>query len=96
MSVEGLRAAGIAADFQLECYEPGGCARCTGTGYRGRIGVYEVMPLSDEIRELALSRASGDEVKAVARAQGMESMREDGLEKVKQGITSIAEIARVT
>jgi type IV pilus assembly protein PilB len=96
MTVEALRAAGFAADFELECYEPVGCERCNGTGYRGRTGVYEVMPLSDEIRALALARSSADEVKAVARSQGMGSLREDGLEKVKHGLTSIAEIARVT
>ena len=96
LSVEALRAAGFAADFELECYEPAGCARCAGTGYRGRIGVYEVMPLSDEIRELALSKVGAEEIKATARAQGMQSLREDGVEKVKQGVTSIAEIARVT
>jgi type IV pilus assembly protein PilB len=96
MSVEALRAAGFAADFELECYGPVGCPRCGDTGYRGRIGVYEVLPLSDEIRELTLSRGSADDIKAIARAQGMQSLREDGLEKVKQGVTSIAEVARVT
>ena len=96
MGVEGLRAAGLAADFELECYEPAGCSRCNDTGYRGRVGIYEVMPLTDEIRELALKSALADDIKAVARAQGMKCLREDGVEKVKQGVTSIAEIARVT
>jgi type IV pilus assembly protein PilB len=96
MSVEALRAAGFAADFELECYEPVGCGRCGGTGYRGRIGVYEVMTMTDDVRACALSRASADEIKAVARREGMQFLREDGLEKVKQGVTSIAEVARVT
>jgi type IV pilus assembly protein PilB len=96
LSVEALRAAGFAADFELECYEPTGCTRCSGTGYRGRIGIYEVMPMTDEIRALALSKTGAEEIKAQARAQGMVCLREDGVEKVKQGVTSIAEIARVT
>jgi type IV pilus assembly protein PilB len=83
------------AEGGFDAYEPVGCMRCNGTGYRGRIGLYEVMVLSDEIRGLILRKASGDEIAAAAVAGGMRRLSEDGLEKVRQGITSIPEILRV-
>jgi type IV pilus assembly protein PilB len=79
----------------IDAYEPQGCVRCGGIGYRGRIGIYEVMPLSPELRSLILRKASGDEIAAAAVAAGMRRMREDGLEKVRQGITSVPEVLRV-
>jgi type IV pilus assembly protein PilB len=65
-------------------------------GYRGRLGLYEVMVMSDEIRALALERAPADQIATVAVREGMRRLREDGLDKVKSGLTSMAEIARVT
>ena len=91
-----LRANGFPATLDLEAYEPVGCRRCSGSGYRGRVGLYEVMEISPEIRDLALERRSADEIAQVAVRQGMRRMAEDGLDKVKQGRTSISEIARVT
>jgi type IV pilus assembly protein PilB len=76
-------------------FEPGGCIRCGNTGYRGRIGLYEVMPMSDELRTLVLERAGLDEIRAMALTQGMRTMRDDGIDKVKQGLTTLAEVARV-
>jgi type IV pilus assembly protein PilB len=73
-----------------------GCIRCAATGYHGRIGLYEVMPITNEIRALVLARASVDEIRATAVAQGMRTMRQDGIDKVKQGLTTLAEIARVS
>jgi type IV pilus assembly protein PilB len=96
LDAESLRASGFAADFDVEAYEPKGCARCGGTGYKGRLGIYEVMGLSDEIRELTIRRSSADEIGNVAIEQGMRPLRADGLEKVKQGLTSISEVSRVT
>jgi type IV pilus assembly protein PilB len=96
ISAEVLRGHGFAAQFDIEAYEPVGCNRCGGLGYRGRIGLFEVMPISDEIRALTLERASADQVAAVAVREGMRTLREDGLDKVKSGISSMAEIARVT
>jgi type IV pilus assembly protein PilB len=93
---EVLRDHGFAAQFDIEAYEPVGCNRCGGLGYRGRIGLYEVMMLSPEIRVLTLQRASADQIAAVAVREGMRRLREDGLDKVKSGITSMAEVARVT
>jgi type IV pilus assembly protein PilB len=77
-------------------HEPGGCVRCGQSGYKGRTGLYEVMAMSDEIRDLTVERAAADEIRKVAVAQGMRPLRVDGFEKVKNGITSIAEVARVT
>ncbi|HWW90483.1 MAG TPA: GspE/PulE family protein [Solirubrobacteraceae bacterium] len=79
-----------------EPYEPVGCSRCGGSGYRGRVGVYEVMTVTERIRALILARASVDEMVDVAVEQGMGRLRDDGLEKVRQGLTSIAEVERVT
>jgi type IV pilus assembly protein PilB len=92
---EVLRDNGYKALVDLEAYEPNGCRRCAGTGYRGRLGIYEVMTLSSEIRNLTLERRSADEIREVAVREGMRRLRDDGLEKVRQGLTSIAEIARV-
>ena len=76
-------------------YEPVGCVRCGGTGYRGRVGLYEVMEMSAELRTLVLRRAGIDELTQVAMAQGMHTMYQDGLLKVREGLTSIAEVSRV-
>jgi type IV pilus assembly protein PilB len=92
---EVLRENGYKALVDLEAYEPVGCRRCAGSGYRGRVGLYEVMSVSSEVRSLALERRPAEEMCEVAVRQGMRRLRDDGLEKVKQGRTSIAEIARV-
>jgi type IV pilus assembly protein PilB len=91
-----LRNHGFRAHFDIEAYEPVGCVRCGSMGYRGRTGLYEVMLMSEEIRELTLQRASADQIGAVAVREGMRRLREDGLDKVKAGLTSMSEIARVT
>jgi type IV pilus assembly protein PilB len=96
LTVSALHAAGFRADAEIEAYEPVGCSRCKGTGYKGRVGLYEVMPITDEIRTLAIERSSSDDIGRVAMQQGMALLRDDGLERVRQGITSIAEVARVT
>jgi type IV pilus assembly protein PilB len=90
-----LRENGYKALVDLEAYEPVGCRRCGGTGYRGRLGIYEVMTLSAETRRMTLERRSVDEIREVAVREGMRALRDDGLEKVRQGLTSIAELARV-
>jgi type IV pilus assembly protein PilB len=91
-----LRDHGFNAQFDIEAYEAVGCVRCNGMGYRGRVGLYEVMTMSDEIRALTLERAAAEQIAAIANQQGMGRLREDGLEKVKAGVTSMSEIARVT
>jgi type IV pilus assembly protein PilB len=91
-----LRANGIRSQFDMEAYAATGCPRCSHSGYKGRIGLYEVMTMTDEIRKLALARAPAPDIAEVAVRQGMRLLRDDGLEKVRLGMTSIAEITRVT
>ena len=69
--------------------------RCAETGYRGRVGIYEVMALSESIRALILRKAPTDEIATAAVAAGMRRLREDGLDKVRAGLTSVAEVLRV-
>ena len=78
-----------------ELFRPVGCSACANTGYRGRMGLYEVMPVSEEIERLTVERASSDQIRAVAIEQGMLTLRGDGLEKAIRGSTSLQEIARV-
>jgi type IV pilus assembly protein PilB len=92
---EVMRANGFNVGLDLEAYEPVGCARCGGSGYKGRIGLYEVMWVSDTIRSLAVAREPSETIAHAAVHEGMMRLREDGLEKVRRGLTSIAEIARV-
>jgi type IV pilus assembly protein PilB len=79
-----------------QAFEPVGCSRCGGSGYRGRLGVYEVMTVSEPIRALILERASVDVMVSVAVSEGMRRLRDDGIEKVREGLTSIAEVERMT
>src|SRR6266508_1233880 len=78
-----------------ELFRPVGCSACANTGYRGRMGLYEVMPVSEEIERLTVERASSDQIRTVAVEQGMLTLRNDGLEKAIRGLTSLEEIARV-
>jgi len=80
---------------KVTLYRPKGCSRCNNTGYKGRLGIYEVMVVSEAIRRLTVERKSADEISRVAQAEGMKNLREDGIDKVLQGLTSIEEIARV-
>jgi type IV pilus assembly protein PilB len=76
-------------------YQPVGCSVCSNTGYRGRIAIHEIMAVSEEIERLAVRRASSAEIKAVAMAEGMLTLRQDGWSKVTMGLTSVEEILRV-
>jgi type IV pilus assembly protein PilB len=90
-----LARSGFNASQDIEAFEAVGCPRCSGSGYRGRVGIYEIMPVSDEIRDLALHSASADRIMETARAQGMRTLREDAFEKVRQGVTGVDEVLRV-
>jgi type IV pilus assembly protein PilB len=79
-----------------EISDGGGCFECNNTGYRGRQGVYEVMPMSPRIRDLVLERAPASDIKETAIEEGMLTLRRDGLEKLKRGITSVEEILKET
>ncbi|MGQ9570015.1 MAG: GspE/PulE family protein, partial [Thermodesulfovibrionales bacterium] len=80
----------------IKCFKGKGCNACNGSGYKGRIALYEVMPVNSEIRELVLEGASADEIKNVAVRQGMKTLRISGLTKIKEGITSVEEVLRIT
>jgi type IV pilus assembly protein PilB len=73
-----------------------GCVECNNTGYRGRQGVYEVMPLTSRLRDLILERASANEIKKTAIAEGMLTLRRDALEKLKRGLTTVEEVLKET
>jgi len=88
--------AGAQKGLDVQVYEPGGCPRCRDTGYRGRIGLFEVMTVTEEIRSLIVARAPAGEIKRMAVSQGMRTLVEDGLAKVRAGETTLSEIARVT
>jgi general secretion pathway protein E len=75
---------------------PTGCDRCGGTGYSGRTGVYELLPITEEIRRLAIRNADAGQIKHAAMEQGMRTLRDDGAHKVLAGMTSIEEVMRVT
>jgi type IV pilus assembly protein PilB len=76
-------------------YHAVGCPNCSKTGYKGRIGLYEVMLMSEEIERMTAERASSDAIRNVAVEQGMKSLRDDGLEKARLGMTSVEEVLRV-
>jgi type IV pilus assembly protein PilB len=80
----------------ITCYKGNGCEACSGTGYKGRIAIYEVMALSPELRDMVLSGGSATEIKRGAIQQGMQTLRKSGLEKLQEGITTIEEVVRVT
>ena len=80
----------------IKCYKGKGCDTCNNTGYKGRMAIYEVMPVGDEMRELILEGASALEVKKTAMKLGMKTLRMSGLTKIKEGITSVEEVLRVT
>jgi len=82
-------------DEITELYRPTGCSACAKTGFRGRLGIYEVMRISEEIERMTVERAASEDVKKAALADGMILLREDGLEKARMGITSIQEVLRV-
>jgi type IV pilus assembly protein PilB len=77
-------------------YKGKGCAICSGTGYKGRLGVYEVMPMKEELKELILARASASEIKKEAIRLGMKTLRQSGIHKIRAGITTIEEVLRST
>ena len=81
---------------KLKTYKGKGCPSCNDTGYKGRIGLYEVMDVTDEIRELILIGASALELRKKSIEDGMISLRESGLQKIRNGITTIEEVLRET
>jgi type IV pilus assembly protein PilB len=93
---QALADAGLRVGAEVEAYEPVGCGRCNQSGYRGRVGIYSVMKMSEAIREMATAQLPENEIASVARSEGMLTLREDGLVKVRGGKTSLEEVLRVT
>lgn len=80
----------------VKCYTGKGCPACNNLGYKGRVALYEIMPIKEEIRELILEGASTSEIKKTAISLGTKSLRMSGLSKIEEGVTSVEEILKVT
>jgi type IV pilus assembly protein PilB len=80
----------------LTCYKGAGCSRCSNTGYKGRIALYEVLRVGDEVREQILQGASAGEIKKEAIQLGMKTLRQAALQKLREGVTSVEEILKTT
>jgi type IV pilus assembly protein PilB len=94
--VEALARLGIvSSNNDVTFYRGRGCESCRHTGYSGRIGIYELMMINNEIRDLIVKRVPLSELRAAARAAGMKTLKEDGIAKVTEGITTIEEVMRV-
>jgi len=96
--VQALIDAGVPPEDAPEyvCFKGAGCPKCNNTGYRGRVGFYQVLPMLEEIRELILNGANTAEIKRESMRLGIRTMRQSGLTKVQEGITSFEEVLRVT
>ncbi|MTI81191.1 MAG: type II secretion system protein GspE [Firmicutes bacterium] len=82
-------------ETSVTVYRPKGCIRCSNTGYKGRVGIYELLKVSEKIQKMILEKRSSKEIRTVAVEEGMTTLLHDGLNKVKQGITSLEEVMRV-
>ena len=83
-------------DGSWTLYGPGGCERCKGSGYKGRVGIYQVMPISEAMQRLIMSGANALDLTVQAKTEGVKDLRESGLLKVKQGVTSLDEVLSTT
>jgi type II secretory ATPase GspE/PulE/Tfp pilus assembly ATPase PilB-like protein len=77
-------------------FEGQGCERCSKTGFVGRLGIYELMMINDDIRKLTVAKSDSNKIRQKALESGMRSLRDDGWIKVRQGVTTISEVLRVT
>ena len=91
-----LAVAGFGSIGDIEAYEAVGCSRCGNTGFRGRVGLYSVMRMTERIKDMTVSLAPQTEIGSLARQEGMLTLREAGLAKVRAGLTSLDEVVRVT
>jgi type IV pilus assembly protein PilB len=97
--VEALLGAGFTEDEldgSWQPYGPVGCERCKGSGYKGRVGIYQVMPISDEIAHIIMTNGNSIDIAQQAKRDGVKDLRQSGLLKVKQGVTSLAEVLACT
>ena len=93
---ELLRQIGFAGEGELSVYQGKGCKECALTGYHGRVGIFELMLMDEEIRRLTISNADASRLRKAAVKGGMETLRQNGFEKIKNGVTTISEVLRVT
>jgi type IV pilus assembly protein PilB len=96
---EALLAAGFTEedlDGSWQPFGPAGCNECRNTGYKGRLGIYEVMPISDEMRQIIMRNGTSIDIAEQAQKEGVRTLRQSGLLKVKQGVTSLEEVEAVT
>jgi type II secretory ATPase GspE/PulE/Tfp pilus assembly ATPase PilB-like protein len=91
-----LEAIGVDPNGDYKLFRGTGCEDCHHTGYRGRFGIYELFPITEEVRSLVLRRASTPEIRRAAIEGGMVTLREDGWLKARDGLTTVEEILRVT
>ncbi|WP_417069600.1 type IV-A pilus assembly ATPase PilB [Niveibacterium terrae] len=97
--IEALISAGFTdedLDGSWQPYGPVGCDRCKGSGYKGRVGIYQVMPIGEEIAHIIMTNGNSLDIAAEAQRQGIKDLRQSGLRKVKQGVTSLAEVLACT
>jgi len=83
-------------DGTWQPYKPVGCERCSGSGYKGRVGIYQIMPITEEIERIILANGTALEIEKQAQSEGVRSLRQSGLQKVKQGLTSLEEVLGCT
>jgi type IV pilus assembly protein PilB len=97
--IEALISAGFTdedLDGSWQPYGPKGCERCKGSGYKGRLGIYQVMPISEDIARIIMTNGNSMDISAQAQAEGVKDLRQSGLLKVKQGVTSLTEVLACT
>ena len=83
-------------DGSWTAYRPTGCDQCNQTGYKGRVGIYQVMPITSAMEKIILSQGTAMEIEAQAKRDGIKTLRQAGLVKVKQGMTSLEEVLSCT
>jgi type II secretory ATPase GspE/PulE/Tfp pilus assembly ATPase PilB-like protein len=81
---------------EMKIFDVKGCSQCGNTGYWGRLGIYELLRMSEDIQRLIMEKKDANVLKEQARRNGMRTLREDGWLKVKEGITTVSEVVRVT
>ena len=92
---EGYKEEALVKGFKIYTANPEGCDNCSG-GYKGRVAIYQVMPISEEMKHLIIERRQSIDFADQARKDGIPDLRESGLKKVRDGVTSLAEVNRVT
>jgi len=93
---EALQNIGFKEDEKIEFYRGKGCSKCTKTGYKGRIGIFELMLVDEKIRNLIIAKVPLEEIRKQAIASGMVTLKENGIDKIREGLTTIEEVLRAT